>query len=60
MEFSLKLDSNPEFTASNLIAYGRATYRMWKNGEKGSKNFSDVPPKYLSTMDYSDIIKEIL
>lgn len=60
MEFSLNLDSNPEFTSSVLIAYGRATYRMWKNGERGYKNFSDVPPKYLSPIDYNDIIKEIL
>ena len=60
VEFSLNLDSNPEFTSSALIAYGRATYRMWKNGETGCRNFSDVPPKYLSTMDYSDIIRKIL
>ena len=60
VEFSLNLDSNPEFTSSVLIAYGRATYMMWKNGESGCKNFSDVPPKYLSPMDYSDIIKNIL
>ena len=60
IEFSLKLDSNPEFTASNLIAYGRATYRMWKNGEVGCKNFSDVPPKYFSQLNYDEIIKTIL
>jgi len=60
VEFSLDLDSNPEFTASNLIAYGRATYTMWQNGERGSKNFSDVPLKYLSNIDYHDIIKKIL
>jgi len=60
VEFSLDLDSNPEFTSSVLIAYGRATYRMWQNGERGCKNFSDVPPKYLSSMDYTDIIKNIL
>ena len=60
VEFSLKLDSNPEFTSSVLIAYGRATYRMYKAGERGYKNFSDVPLKYLSTMDYEDIIKHIL
>lgn len=60
VEFSLDLDSNPEFTSSVLIAYGRATYRMWQNGERGCKNFSDVPPKYLSQMDYTDIIKNIL
>lgn len=60
VEFSLDLDSNPEFTSSVLIAYGRATYRMWQNGERGCKNFSDVAPKYLSQMDYNDIIKNIL
>ena len=60
VEFSLNLDSNPEFTSSVLIAYGRATYRMWQNGERGCKNFSDVAPKYLSPMDYTDIIKNIL
>lgn len=60
MEFSLNLDSNPEFTSSVLIAYGRAAYRMWCDGERGYKNFSDVAPKYLSPMEYDDIIKGIL
>lgn len=60
IEFSLDLNSNPEFCSSVLIAYGRATYRMWQNGERGCKNFSDVPPKYLSTIEYDDIIKQIL
>lgn len=60
VEFSLDLDSNPEFTSSVLIAYGRATYKMWQNGERGSKNFSDVPPKYLTNIDYFDIINQIL
>ena len=60
VEFSLKLDSNPEFTASNLIAYGRAAYRMYLNGEYGSKNISDVPLKYLSQISYEDIIKTLL
>ena len=60
VEFSLDLDSNPEFTSSVLISYGRAAYRMWKNGERGSRNFSDVPPKYLSDMDYADIVSQIL
>ena len=60
IEFSLNLDSNPEFTSAILIAYGRATYRMWQDGERGYKNFSDVPEKYLSTMEYEDIIKGIL
>ena len=60
IEFKLDLDSNPEFTASVLIAYGRAAYNMWMQGEKGYKNFSDVPQKYLTYMDYSDIIMKIL
>lgn len=60
VEFNLKLDSNPEFTSSVLIAYGRATYRMFKDGLRGYKNFSDVPLKYLSTLDYEDIIKKVL
>lgn len=60
IEFSLNLDSNPEFTSSVLIAYGRAAYRMWCDGERGYKNFSDVPVKYLSTMEYDEIIKQIL
>ena len=60
VDFSLKLDSNPEFTASVMLAYGRATYNMWKNGERGYKNFSDVPPKYLSPLSYEEIIKTIL
>ena len=60
VEFSLNLDSNPEFTSSVLIAYGRAAYHMWQNGERGYKNFSDVAPKYLSPMNYDDIIKTIL
>ena len=60
VEFSLNLDSNPEFTSSVLIAYARATYKMWQNGERGYKNFSDVPPKYLSDIDYNEIIKNVL
>ena len=60
IEFSLKLDSNPEFTSAVLIAYGRAAYKMWCEGERGYKNFSDVPVKYLSTMEYEDIIKNII
>lgn len=60
VEFSLNLDSNPEFTSSVLIAYGRAAYDMWLNGETGYKNFADVPPKFLSPLSYEEIIKGIL
>lgn len=60
VEFSLDLDSNPEFTSSALIAYGRAAYKMWQNGERGYKNFADVPPKYLANISYGEIISQIL
>lgn len=48
VEFSLKLDSNPEFTASVLVAYARAAHRMAAEGQKGAKTVLDVPPSYLS------------
>lgn len=60
VEFSLDLNSNPEFTSAVLISYGRAAYKMWIDGVRGCKNFSDVPPKYLADMNYSDIISQIL
>ena len=48
VEFSLKLDSNPEFTASVLVAYARAAHLMAAEGQKGAKTVLDVPPAYLS------------
>lgn len=51
MEFSLKLDSNPEFTASVLLAYARATARLASEGQTGCKTIFDVPPAYLSPED---------
>ena len=48
IEYSLKLDSNPEFTASVIVAYARAAYRMHKEGQKGCKTVFDVAPAYLS------------
>lgn len=48
MEFSLDLESNPEFTGSVLIAYARAVYRMKKEGQIGAKTVFDIPPAYLS------------
>ncbi|MBR2067665.1 MAG: diaminopimelate dehydrogenase [Solobacterium sp.] len=47
MEFSLELDSNPEFTASVLVAYARAIYALAKNNEYGCKTVFDIAPKYL-------------
>ncbi len=48
IEYSLKLDSNPEFTASVIVAYARAAYRMAAEGQKGCKTVFDVAPAYLS------------
>ena len=48
IEYSLKLDSNPEFTSSVLVAYARAAYRMNKEGQTGAKTVFDVAPAYLS------------
>lgn len=48
IEYSLKLDSNPEFTSSVLVAYARAAYRMNREGMRGCKTVLDVPVAYLS------------
>lgn len=48
IEYSLKLDSNPEFTASVLVAYARAAYKLNKEGASGCKTVFDIPPAYLS------------
>ena len=60
IEYSLKLDSNPEFTASVIVAYARATARMSKEGSVGCKTVFDVPPAYLSSRTYEDIIASLL
>jgi len=60
IEFSLKLESNPEFTSSVLLAYARATYRMNKEGMKGAKTIFDVPIFYLSPKSRDELIKELL
>ena len=59
-EFSLKLDSNPEFTASVLVAYSRAIYRMKKQGTAGAITVLDVPTALLSTKTKEELLKEIL
>ena len=51
IEYSLALDSNPEFTSSVLVAYARAAYRMAQKGESGCKTVLDVPPALLSPED---------
>ena len=60
IEYSLKLDSNPEFTASVLIAYARAAYRMVQNGDCGAKTVFDVAPAMLSMKTPEQLRKEIL
>ena len=60
IEYSLKLDSNPEFTASVIVAYARATYRMACEGAYGCKSVFDVPPAYLSPKSGEELRKELL
>lgn len=60
IEYSIKLDSNPEFTASVIVAYARAVYRMSEMGLTGCKTVFDVPPAYLSPKPYSEIIASML
>ncbi|HZK33739.1 MAG TPA: diaminopimelate dehydrogenase [Bacillota bacterium] len=59
-EFSLKLESNPEFTASVLLAYARAAYRLNKEGRSGAFTVLDIPPAYLSPKDGKELRKELL
>lgn len=59
-EFSLKLDSNPEFTASVLIAYARAIHKMRKQGLTGAITVLDVPVSLLSNKTREELLKNIL
>ena len=60
IEYSLKLDSNPEFTASVLIAYARAAYRLNQKGENGARSVFDIAPELLSMKTPEQLRKEIL
>ena len=60
IEYSLKLDSNPEFTASVLIAYARAAYRLNQKGENGVRSVFDIAPALLSMKTPEQLRKEIL
>ncbi len=60
LEFSLKLDSNPEFTGSVLVSYARAVARLAKEGRTGVVTVFDVPLKYLSSKDESELISHLL
>ena len=60
IEYSLKLDSNAEFTASVLVACARAVYRLQQESVYGAKTLFDVPPVYLSPKTREEAIKELL
>ena len=60
IEYSLKLDSNPEFTASVIVAYARACVRLANEGQRGCKTVFDVAPAYLSILSGEEIRKSML
>ena len=60
IEYSLKLDSNPEFTSSVLIAYARAAYRLESEGQIGCKTVFDIAPAYLSAKSGEELRKHML
>ena len=60
IEYSLKLDSNPEFTSSVLIAYARAAYRLNKEGQSGAKTVFDIAPCYLSPKSGEELRRTML
>lgn len=60
IEYSLKLDSNPEFTASVIAAYARAAYRLSKEGAHGCKTVFDIAPAYLSAKSGEELRASLL
>lgn len=60
IEYSLKLDSNPEFTASVLIAYARAAHRLCTEGQSGCKTAFDIAPAYLSPKSGEELRASLL
>ena len=60
IEYNLKLDSNPEFTSSVLIAYARAAYRLNKEGQTGARTVFDIAPCYLSPKSGEELRKTML
>ena len=60
IEYSLKLDSNPEFTSCVIVAYARAAYRLYKEGQNGCKTVFDIAPAYLSAKDGAELRKNLL
>lgn len=60
IEYSLKLDSNPEFTSSVIVAYARAAYRLHKEGQTGCKTVFDIAPAYLSAQSGEELRAHML
>jgi diaminopimelate dehydrogenase len=60
IEYSLKLDSNPEFTGSVLVCYARAAYRLSQSGEKGARTVFDIPPALLSIKSGEELRAKLL
>ena len=60
VEYSLKLDSNPEFTSSVLVAYARAAARLNNEGLSGCRSVLDIPPSYLSVKSGEELRQELL
>lgn len=60
IEYSLKLDSNPEFTANVLVAYARAVYRLNKEANFGAKTVLDIAPAYLSIKSNEELRRTLI
>lgn len=60
IEYSLKLDSNPEFTSNVIAAYARAAFRLATEGQSGCKTVFDIPPAYLSAKSGEELRAALL
>ena len=60
IEYSIKLDSNPEFTGSVILAYARAAYRLSKEGVSGCKTIFDIAPAYITSLTGEELRKDYL
>lgn len=60
IEYSLKLDSNPEFTSCVIVAYARAAYRLNTEGQSGCKTVFDIAPAYLSAQSGEELRAHLL
>ena len=60
IEYSLKLDSNPEFTANVLVCYARAAHRLSKAGETGARSVFDIAPALLSPKSADELRASLL